>query len=247
MHKEGRLKRFWNWFGPNPLWELVRFIGGSSIMTAVGRFFWLEYHRSPVDWLWLAALFSVGCTLAGLAVWKETKLKFKSSLSSEPNIEDPNQKLRDSFDTYNQNFYYKMGLQASNVLTPLQLDALTLVKELGDFLKALPDVAQPNQEDFERSAQGVANFLIAHHEAWRPREEAFEKLRAKYAYSLGPRVKDVVLRLRIEGCRTDPWLDHWFGDVPNEHILKPVVDTIVAMVHEVDGVKLSVTTYPRGK
>ena len=82
MAENHKLWKFWLWFGPNPLWELIKFIGGSSIMTALGRFVWLEYHKSPVDWIWLLALTLVGLFLAGLATWKEKRVAERSSEAS---------------------------------------------------------------------------------------------------------------------------------------------------------------------
>lgn len=70
---DNRLKRFVHWIAPNAIWDIIKWIGGSAIMTSIGRFFWLEFHRSPIDWYWLGALVMVGIGFVLVATWGQRR------------------------------------------------------------------------------------------------------------------------------------------------------------------------------
>lgn len=197
------------------------------MMTSIGRFFWLEYHRSPVDWLWLATLLFVGIGLTIIGLWREYR---------HPNsAESLAGRITDSLSIYpipNPDPY--VGL-----FSPLQIEAFQLAKEL-NILQNRLSVLHPDQKIDSNETE----WRMAFAEAWRPYEKELPKVQAEYSHSLATRVKDIVLRLRIAGCRTDQWIDRWFNQAPNDHYLGPLRDVIVAMAHELDGMNLSVANKP---
>lgn len=242
----------------NAEWEAIRWAwpAGRSALIAACYGGLQRLRHVHVDWVGTGILFFLIMVLGYLL------RKRSPSISVDPKVEQTtppkNSPSKEELEIYaeqnrwhewannhNLTHYYNLGVKAEHLFSPLQMEAFQLAKELGRLLETLPSVTELNQDDFAHNAQGVADYLMAHQAAWEPREKAFAMIRARYAHSLGARVRDVVLRLRIEGFGSDSWIDQWFDDAPNELYLKPIQDTLVAMAHEVNGIKLSVTTYPR--
>ncbi|MCU1248747.1 MAG: hypothetical protein JWQ49_1776 [Edaphobacter sp.] len=131
---------------------------------------------------------------------------------------------------------------ANNVdglFTALQIEAFRLARELDVLMKRIP---VPKAETYQKDFPTQTEWHEAFTKAWTPHEEALPKVRAEYSHVLAPKVKDVVLRLRKEGCKEDTWIDQWFEQIPNELYLRTLRDKIVAMAHDLDGVHLSVVS-----
>jgi len=146
MADKEKLWRFWRWFGPNPLWALVSWLGGTSMMTSIGRFMWLEYHRSPVDWWWLGTLLLIGIAVSIFAIRKERKEVEVSRLAlplEEPSINDA---ARNFANQSNHALYVKTGIQTLELLTPLQIEAIQLSKDLKDFMVRVGPYPQVSDE-----------------------------------------------------------------------------------------------------
>ena len=58
------------------------------MIASVGRFFWLEYHRSPIDWLWLGCLLGIGLLLVAIGLWRDYKKTEPPIAISEPSPAD---------------------------------------------------------------------------------------------------------------------------------------------------------------
>ncbi len=55
-----RLLREWR---SNIIVWIVQWIGGSAMISAIGQVLWREFHRAPLDWYFLGAVFLVGLIL----------------------------------------------------------------------------------------------------------------------------------------------------------------------------------------
>jgi len=73
------IKRFVHWIAPNAAWDMVKWIGGSTVLGSIWHFFLLEYHRSSVDWIWLGVSFGAGLLLILLAARFQSKVTAKDS------------------------------------------------------------------------------------------------------------------------------------------------------------------------
>ncbi len=47
----------------------VQWIGGSAMMSAIGKALWQEFHRAPLDWYFIGAVFVVGLILVLIGLW----------------------------------------------------------------------------------------------------------------------------------------------------------------------------------
>jgi len=81
------IRKWVRWVAPNAIWDFVKWIGGSSVLTSIGHACWLEFHRTPVDWYWFAALFFGGLLLVVIGVWRERKAP--ADLPSSPVVDPP--------------------------------------------------------------------------------------------------------------------------------------------------------------
>ncbi len=107
------IKKWWRRLAPNAIWELLKWIGGSTMLTSIGHLISREYHRSPIDWWELAGLMGLGLILVIFGVWRERRdapLMAESS-SSEVTPSGPPD-------------------PCAGLFTPLQIDAFRLAKEL---------------------------------------------------------------------------------------------------------------------
>jgi len=115
-NQESRFRRFLHWIAPNAIWDVIKWIGGSSIMASIGRFCWLEFHKSPVDWYWLAGLLIVGIILTFVGVFfqrrKEVRLEKSDVITAQP--------FPDSL---------------TFLFPPLQTEILQLIRDLRQLLK----------------------------------------------------------------------------------------------------------------
>ena len=84
MAEDSKFRRLWRWFAPNPIWDVVKWIGGSTVMSSFAHFCWLEFHRSRVDWWWLASLIVVGAFLTVLGTWREREYSQKVIATDGP-------------------------------------------------------------------------------------------------------------------------------------------------------------------
>src|ERR1017187_4746592 len=82
------IKKWMVRLAPNAIWRVIEWIGGSSMMGSIGRYCWLEYHRSPVDWQWLACLLGAGLLLVALGLMLEHKKTEPPIATSEPTPAD---------------------------------------------------------------------------------------------------------------------------------------------------------------
>jgi hypothetical protein len=91
MARKHPLWKFWWWFGANPVWELIKVIGGTSIVSAFLNVLKNEIHRHPVDWILFGCLLVFGVALIWIAAWKTTNNAESShlpELKSSPAIVD---------------------------------------------------------------------------------------------------------------------------------------------------------------
>lgn len=63
--------KFWLWFGANPIWDFVKLIGGSSLVTSLWNVLVSEFHHAPVDWYLFLGLVVFGFLLLGIARWHD--------------------------------------------------------------------------------------------------------------------------------------------------------------------------------
>jgi hypothetical protein len=66
--KERAKNLYHEWRSHLIVW-LVSSLGGSAVLTAIWRALLEEFHRSPVDWYFVGALFVIGLGLVAVAVW----------------------------------------------------------------------------------------------------------------------------------------------------------------------------------
>lgn len=92
VESDSPLKRFIHWIAPNAIWDVIKWIGGSSMITSVGHLCWLELHRAPVDWYWLAGLFGVGVILIVVAAIVQPRHPANASIPKV--VEEPRPKPR---------------------------------------------------------------------------------------------------------------------------------------------------------
>ena len=69
---------FREWRATLIVW-LVQWIGGSAVISAIGRGLWQAFHRAPLDWYFICATLIVGVLLVVLGVW----LQQRQSVSTE--------------------------------------------------------------------------------------------------------------------------------------------------------------------
>lgn len=238
----------------NAEWEVVKFLGGSGMLTSVWQTISAFLHHAKPDWILWGIVFLLGGVLSVLGYWRQRKDFVR--IGEPPNGEEhPSREELDAdaeqkrwqewANSHNLNFYVKTGVEASRLFTPLQMEAFQVAKQLQTLIVQIPPVPLPKK---------FSNIADAYDDAFSKGtshyQEELNKAQAQYARVLAPRIKDLVLRMRHQGCAFDPWLDHWVsgnwsGNPPNELILKPIHDTLIVMVHELDGVKLTITTLPR--
>jgi len=77
--QDSRLKKFVHWIAPNAIWDVIKWLGGSSMIASFGHLLWWEFHRNKADWYSIAAYFVVGIFLIALA----TILQHRSDSGSE--------------------------------------------------------------------------------------------------------------------------------------------------------------------
>jgi hypothetical protein len=90
VEKEGRIGRFIHWIAPNAIWDLIKWIGGSSLMTSIGRIIWLRIHQSPIDWYFLGGLFLFGILLLLIAAWRQSRTSFGAPNEAQPVVPSNN-------------------------------------------------------------------------------------------------------------------------------------------------------------
>jgi hypothetical protein len=72
MGDNGRIRRFIHLIAPNAIWDVVKWIGGSSMLTSIWHLCLKEFHRAPVDWSWLLVLFGGGVILTLIGTWRQS-------------------------------------------------------------------------------------------------------------------------------------------------------------------------------
>jgi hypothetical protein len=70
---EGKIKKFVHWIAPNAIWDLVKWIGGSSMLTSVWNVCSREFHKNPVDWMLYSIFFGVGLILVIVGAMRQAR------------------------------------------------------------------------------------------------------------------------------------------------------------------------------
>ena len=216
------IRKWVRWVAPNAIWDLVKWIGGSSMMTSIGRVFWLEYHRSPVDWWWLVCLMGAGLLLVVVGAWHQQK---SAAPTFEANGVVPTLPSHPGFDV--------------GAFKPLQIEAmqlsiglLKLVRRLGPEptpkyseydINVMPEAQRRhlltiNDKDFRESCEyhfGEANAhsggpmqtaeqlhasLMAHYRLFDP---WYERVKAAFALECEADVERIRNRFIVEGISDD--------------------------------------------
>src|ERR1039458_4126558 len=119
---ESRIRRLVHWVATHAIWDCVKWLGGSSILSSIGHLCWLEFHHAPVDWSLLAALFVGGLIFVALGVWLQSHNEDKSEKK-------------------NKNRPLAGSAAEESVFSPLQIEAFRLAKDIRGYLLSL-DSAQ---------------------------------------------------------------------------------------------------------
>jgi len=184
-------------------------------------------RKAGIDWIGLLILFGLSLIVILLVL---LTLRFRSKPAGLP--DSTTGKISDS--------------PATLVFSPLQMEAFELAKEVRTLHANLPRKStHPAPNLGVGTAEANQRLLKDYTDSWKPWEAAVVKARAEYSLELAPQVKQVVLKLRKHGCSSYPEIERFFEDIHGEAFFEPVHDTLIALAHELDGVKLLVTTYPR--
>jgi len=82
------LRIFREWRSNLIVW-LVQWIGGSAIVSAIGHALWREFHRAPLDWYFIGAVFIGGLVLVIVGIW----LQQRHTLSTEEKLKEIEAKI----------------------------------------------------------------------------------------------------------------------------------------------------------
>lgn len=93
---------------------------------------------------------------------------------------------------HNLKYYYEMGVQSSQLFTPIQIQALQLAKDLGTFVLELGPEPQLNL--VETSLESALHFHMVG-----PGSQWHLKLQSHYEERFSPRIKKLLLELGKEG------------------------------------------------
>src|ERR1700679_3796630 len=146
MAKKHSLWKFWWWFGANPAWELVKFIGGTAIVSALWTVLKNEIHRHPIDWILLTCLLVCGSFLIVMAVFFERKSRIEEQLNPEPIASAECEEIKGLetalYDSARSNLQYRderdrcqeekreLQKQFDELFTPLQIEAFQVAVAL---------------------------------------------------------------------------------------------------------------------
>jgi hypothetical protein len=81
-----RILREWR---SNIIVWIVQWIGGSAMMSAIGRVAWQEFHRAPSDWYFVGAVFLLGLILVFIGI----VLQQKHAISTEEKLKEIEAKI----------------------------------------------------------------------------------------------------------------------------------------------------------
>ncbi len=172
-------------------------------MTSIGRFFWLEFHRSPVDWWWLGCLLISGLLLAGLAFWKEQKTLIGAEPYPESHTKEAvEQKEKEAFNNalkewtngHNTGEVLKAGVQYLDLFTPLQREALGIAHKIGSYLSELGPC--PDSDIPTNTVGGVAQQAMIFH-------ARDAQVNGWYREHLAPSLKSLTNRIAMDGYVDD--------------------------------------------
>jgi hypothetical protein len=148
MSRKHPLWKFWWWFGANPAWDFIKFIGGTTIVSALWNILKNEIHRHPVDWILFAGLVVVGLLLVSLAVWQTRKSgdisvaepSARDTTAWERNLTAELKAERKEREQAEQRllevqFELEKSEERPALLTPLQVEILTLARDLRKLLR----------------------------------------------------------------------------------------------------------------
>jgi hypothetical protein len=82
-------KRIFREWRSNLIVWLVQWIGGSAVVSAIGRAVWQEVHRSPLDWYFLGAIALIGLVLVLTGAW----LQHRHAIATEDRLKEIEAKI----------------------------------------------------------------------------------------------------------------------------------------------------------
>jgi hypothetical protein len=91
-----QVRRVFREWRSNIIVWFVQWIGGSAMISAIGRVAWKEFHRAPLDWYFIGAVFLIGLILVVVgivlqqkhAIFTEDKLKEIEAKIPQPTTVD---------------------------------------------------------------------------------------------------------------------------------------------------------------
>ncbi len=130
VNQKSRIAKFVHWIAPNAIWDVIKWLGGSSMMASIAHLLWAEFHRNKADWYSITAYFGVGVALILIAIVLQGRSADKvhpSPLSVQEYHPDPSLSLFES-----------LGLD------PIQIEILTILKDIRKFVEDAGDPPKIN-------------------------------------------------------------------------------------------------------
>lgn len=253
MAEHSGVKGFIGGIASNAAWEWIKGNIGGPAMMATAVAVWGKIRHGSLDWVAILGMFAFSLLL----LWVNSRQQQAKHV--EPSVPLPLPKANGAIEqpkpwegyeseavwreaTASQTRLIELGRGVDGLFTLLQLESFQLAKDLGESLSAIPAPNQPVREQFPSTPKGNNDYLIAFSAAWKPYEKEAGKVQAKYRQ----RINGLLLRLRAEGVEDDVSIEHIFVQTANKDYMKYVQEKIIAMAHELDGVRL-VVRYPGGK
>ncbi len=205
MAKEGKVKAFWKWFASNPIWDFVKWVGGTAIVTSIWTVLKTEFHHHPVDWILFLFFVTAGVILVAIALRFQPKQEeFVSPVRSDAQSLPATSAGavvafggRDTLEEAQEEHarVFALGNQLDGVFSSLQVEAVRLASDLETFMKRIGDrPSTPPGSDWD----GIFGHAV-HGEGgkW------FVRMQAEYRQDYSPRINAYIGKLERETGRTN--------------------------------------------
>jgi hypothetical protein len=214
------------------------------MLTSIGHFVRLEYHRSPVDWWWLGTLFGVGIILIVLA----TLLQHRSEIGSKATLvrreneipvlmEDTS--LKKQVEECQQQGKLKEDqlnaelLRARESSKQCEEERREALEKIGELETRLSLFSPLQIESFE-----LAKHLGALAEGGRTgcSSREFHLMRLEYEQKFAPKVKDMMFAFAQEQGGEDSTLRQHVQYIDNGNDVLNLANALIRLAHMQDGI-----------
>jgi hypothetical protein len=198
-------------------WEMVKVVyrWGSPMIYALSAALYQKLRHLDRDWLVIGLLFGLG-VVSSFIGYLLNRPQVRKSEHEPPNSQSPPDAI---------------GQREVRVLetlfTPLQIEAFSLAKELGDFRGTLG-----TKGNYERLMSEQEKLMVLNKNAAENR-----KLSNSYSLRFAGKVKELMHRFEELGINSNQ-LMHFTGSIADERQIPTLQSNLVRLAHLVDGVEL---------